>query len=112
MSKMNDLKSDPVLAEIVRRLVTGFTPKRVFLFGSRARGDAHEQSDYDLLVIVSGRNVACHQLAQQAHLGILRDIPIPIDVIFMTEEKFEERKKVIGSLPETAVYEGKELYAA
>ncbi|MGK5083871.1 nucleotidyltransferase domain-containing protein [Bdellovibrionota bacterium FG-1] len=87
-------------------------PIRVFLFGSRARGDETEGSDYDLLVIVPVSNVPGFRLAQQAHRHAFRGIPAPIDVVFFTEQKFEERKAVIGSLPETAVHEGKELYAA
>jgi hypothetical protein len=35
-----------------------------------------------------------------------------VDVVFFTEQKFEERKSVIGSLPEMAIHEGKELYVA
>lgn len=31
------LKDDPVLAEIVRRLVKAYEPGRVYLFGSKAR---------------------------------------------------------------------------
>ncbi len=33
------LKRDPVLGEIVRRLVEAFHPERIYLFGSKARGD-------------------------------------------------------------------------
>jgi uncharacterized protein len=106
------LDQDPILAEIVRRLVLEFHPIRVFLFGSRARGDANEGSDYDLLVIVPTTKVPGFRLAQQAHRSTLRGIPAPIDVVFFTEKKFEERKTVIGSLPETAMHEGKELYVA
>ena len=32
--------SDPVLGEIVRRLVEAYQPERIYLFGSVARGDA------------------------------------------------------------------------
>lgn len=45
-------QSDPVLAEIVRRLVEAYQPERIYLFGSVARGDAGPNSDYDLLVVV------------------------------------------------------------
>ena len=106
------LDQDPILAEIVRRLIQDFQPKRIFLFGSRARGDAGEGSDYDLLVVMASTNIPGYRLAQQAHRHALRGIPAPVDVVFFTEQKFQERKSVIGSLPETAVYEGKELYAA
>ena len=37
------------LEEIVRRLVAAYRPERVFLFGSRARGEAGPDSDYGLL---------------------------------------------------------------
>jgi hypothetical protein len=42
--------NDPTLAEIVRRLVETFQPLRIYLFGSKARGDAGPDSDYDLLI--------------------------------------------------------------
>lgn len=112
MTNTNILDKDPILAEIVRRLVQDFHPTRVFLFGSRARGEAREGSDYDLLVVVASANIPSYRLAQQAHRHALRGIPAPVDVVFFTEQKFQERKTVIGSLPETAMHEGKELYAA
>ena len=39
------------LTDIVQRLVKAFEPDKIILFGSRARGDFHEQSDVDLLII-------------------------------------------------------------
>jgi predicted nucleotidyltransferase len=45
--------ADAVLAEIVRRLVAGFQPERIYLFGSHARGDAGPDSDYDLLMVLA-----------------------------------------------------------
>ncbi|MBI4705011.1 MAG: nucleotidyltransferase domain-containing protein [Deltaproteobacteria bacterium] len=39
--------------EIVRRLVAAYAPERVYLFGSRARGEPMAGSDYDLLVVVA-----------------------------------------------------------
>jgi hypothetical protein len=41
LEKMADgevLRRDPVLAEVVRRLVEAYAPERVYLFGSKARG--------------------------------------------------------------------------
>ena len=38
------------LGEAVRRLVEAAHPRRIILFGSRARGDAHGDSDVDLLI--------------------------------------------------------------
>ncbi|MEW6547372.1 MAG: nucleotidyltransferase domain-containing protein [Bacillota bacterium] len=38
--------------EIVERLVAGFQPLQILLFGSQARGDASPDSDVDLLVVL------------------------------------------------------------
>ena len=58
---------DPILAEMVRRLTDAFAPERIYLFGSRARGDAGADSDYDLMVVVPQRMAPMHTLAQRAH---------------------------------------------
>ena len=42
---------DPVLEAIRRRLVRAVDPQTIILFGSRARGDADADSDYDLLIV-------------------------------------------------------------
>jgi len=52
----NAILSDHLLEEITRRILAAGNPQRIMLFGSRARGDARPDSDYDLLVIEpSGR---------------------------------------------------------
>jgi uncharacterized protein len=50
-------KSDPILAEIKQRLneTLGDNVERIILFGSRTRGDAHKDSDYDVLLLVKKR---------------------------------------------------------
>lgn len=40
----------PMVQQVVEQLA-GYNPERIILFGSRARGDAREHSDIDLLVI-------------------------------------------------------------
>ena len=42
------MESDPLASEAVRILVQLAQPKRVWLFGSRARGEHKVSSDYDL----------------------------------------------------------------
>ena len=43
--------TDELLDEMVRAIVEEVDPEQVILFGSRARGDTHEHSDVDLIVI-------------------------------------------------------------
>lgn len=39
-----------LLRDIVRKIVERFQPRRILLFGSRARGDARPDSDVDLFI--------------------------------------------------------------
>ena len=45
--------TDDLLNKMVRAIVAEVAPEQIILFGSRARGDAREDSDVDLLVIES-----------------------------------------------------------
>ncbi|MCP1608616.1 putative nucleotidyltransferase/HEPN domain-containing protein [Azospirillum lipoferum] len=47
-----DARNDEKLQILLDRIVPTPEPEAVYLFGSRARGDFHEDSDCDLLVIV------------------------------------------------------------
>jgi uncharacterized protein len=44
------------LDRVIRRLVDAFDPVAVYLFGSRARGDAGADSDYDLMLVLAEDN--------------------------------------------------------
>src|SRR5437016_1473546 len=101
---------DPVLAELVRRLVAELQPERIYLFGSRARGDAHADSDYDLLLVVrerSGPGLAMEGRARQAIAGL----NVAVDVVIMTAEYFDWMLGAAASLPATVQREGRLLYA-
>jgi uncharacterized protein len=106
------LNDDPILNEIVMRLVQEFRPMRIFLFGSRARGNASDGSDYDILMVVSASDIPGYRLAQKAYQTTLQGISAPVDIVIVTESQFESKKSVIGTIPEAALHEGKEIYAA
>jgi uncharacterized protein len=81
---------------------------RLILYGSRARGTASPDSDFDLLVVetdpVSTRD-EMRRLRQA-----MRDLPYPVDVWVMGEREFEETKHVIGGLAYPAHKYGVVLY--
>ena len=43
---------DEAIAELTRRLVESYSPVRIYLFGSVARGDDGPESDLDFLVVI------------------------------------------------------------
>ncbi|HLI26807.1 MAG TPA: nucleotidyltransferase domain-containing protein [Chloroflexota bacterium] len=105
------LEHDPVLRAIVARLVAAYQPERIYLFGSRARGDATADSDYDLLVVVPDDAPPERQQARLAH-EVLWGVHAAADVVVWTRAAFERRAHVTSSLPAVVLREGKLLHAA
>lgn len=102
---------DPILAEIVRRLVDALHPDRIYLFGSKARGDAGPDSDYDVLVLVREAREPFYRLSQEAH-SLLWDLGVAADVLVWSTDRFDRRAHLRASLPATVLREGRLLYAA
>ena len=94
--------------EIVRRIVATVHPHKIVLFGSRARGDARQNSDIDLLVIADS-NEPRYRRSRPLY-GALRDIMISMDIVVYTPDEVEEWSEVRQAFVTTAVREGKALY--
>lgn len=93
---------------MVRRIVEGFAPERIILFGSHARSEAGPDSDVDLLVVLS---VKGSKRAKQLEIrNVLHDIHVPKDIIVSRPEEFAWRKDTIGTLEYPADREGEILY--
>ena len=103
--------SDPVLAEVVRRLVEAYRPERIYLFGSVARGDAGPDSDYDLLVVVPDDSPPERRRSRLAY-EVLRGTGTAADVLVCTRSYFEQRRLLKASLPGTVLREGVALHGA
>jgi len=97
-----------VIDEMVRRIVERFSPERVILFGSCARGTDGPDSDVDVLVVMQCVESPRHQAVEVRK--VLADLPIGKDVIVVTPEYFERYRDVIGTVVWPAVREGKLLY--
>jgi len=104
------VKKDKILEEIIARLVQVFQLERIYLFGSRARGDETDESDYDLLLVVKSSNLPRYKREQQAFRA-LNGVGASKDVIVLTRDEFERKLTVITSLPATVEREGKLVYA-
>jgi len=103
--------ADSKLKEMVRRLGEHFRPERIYLFGSRARGDAGPDSDYDLLVVVATSPLPGYKRDQEAFRA-LRGVGVSKDVIVLTLDEFQRKSSVVCSLPATVLREGTLLYVA
>ena len=110
MTKNKMLPSDPVLTEIVRRLVEACHPERIYLFGSKARGDTGPDSDYDIMVVVADSDLPGHRRDQLAYRA-LRGVGTAVDVLVWTREAFDSRLHLKASFPSTIIREGRLIYA-
>jgi len=99
---------DPVLDHITRTIVERFDPYRIVLFGSRARGDAHEDSDYDVFVEMDSDKPPWERGA--AISLALTPRRFALDVIAYTPEEAAKWSGVLGTLVEIVEHEGRVLY--
>lgn len=82
----------------------------MYLFGSRARGDAREDSDYDIFLVVSNDSLRPLEVMQMAHGSIGRlNLGSPVDVLAMRESDFRERR-VLPTIERTIAREGVLFY--
>lgn len=96
----------PALQRFAQRLRSAWQAEHVFLFGSRARGNAAADSDYDI-IIVSPQFAGIERRSRQS--GIKQVFwdeggDGPMDLICLTPEEFEQARHrvslVAAVLPE------------
>lgn len=76
-----------VIRRYAREIAEQFHPKKIILFGSRAYGTPHEDSDVDLLVVMPARN----ELDQAAKISFAIEEPFPLDLIVRTPRNLKWR---------------------
>lgn len=99
---------DETLEIMTSRIVAGFQPERIILFGSYARGEANEQSDIDLLVVMP--DGTDRRTTAIAVLGALGGLGVAKDVVVTTPDEIARRGDLVGTVLRPALREGKVLY--
>jgi len=91
----------PLPQNIVNTILKRIQPRRIFLFGSRARGDAQERADYD--IAIDDETLTPATLAQiRADAEELPTL-LAIDIVWMNRAN--------AILQERILNEGKIIYA-
>ena len=87
----------PLLAAVVER----FDPIEVILFGSRARGDAGPDSDWDFLVVVDDEDFTSRPRQVPQH-----GWPEEMSIVALPRSRFEAERDVIGTMANMADEDG------
>jgi uncharacterized protein len=102
--------AEDIPAPLLARLIEAMRPEQIWLFGSRARGEARPMSDWDLLVVLPD-DATEDELDLMHAWQTVRDLRIPADVIPVRRSEFEEARDHAGTLVRTVVGEGRRVYA-
>ena len=97
-----------IISTMVDRIVAGFQPLRIILFGSHARGTATPGSDVDLLVVLP--DVRDNRETTVAIRQALGDLPASKDIVVTTPEEITRRGRLVGTILRAALREGKVVY--
>ncbi len=98
-----------LIAGIVDKIVRRFKPVRIVLFGSRARGDAHADSDIDLFLEMETPLDRFER--SSAVSAIFHHRPWAMDIVVYTPRETKRALRNAGFLIDAIEGEGRTLYA-
>ena len=93
--KIAPIQADPIAREYSTkvRAALGDRIREIFLFGSRARGDNGEYSDYDMLLIVDKRDKTLRDTVIEIEVGILDTYERLVGCIVYESGEWERKKQ-------------------
>lgn len=94
-----------LLRPLLDRIQAAYHPEQVWLFGSRARGDATPSSDWDLLVVVPDETDE-RLLDPRAVWQMKRGAGVPSDVFVCRRREFYEDRDTVNTLAHVVALEG------
>ena len=100
--------TNELIQEIKNRIISGAHPEKIILFGSYAYGTPTKDSDVDLLVIMPSDEPMHSRVTRIRKL--VRDIPIPKDIIVYTPQEVEKWKDASVAFITSIIRKGKVIY--
>ena len=96
----------------IKSTVNSFLPdSKVLLFGSRARGEASNESDYDLLIVTSETLAPRVKMGWESKIrkALVYSLNLPFDVILQSQKEIEEKRNLAGHIVHYAMKEAVEI---
>jgi len=109
-SMRSTIHSKTIVDSIIEKIRLSVVPKSIYLFGSAGRGEMHENSDIDLLVVV--KDGLHRRKTTQAIYRNLIGLGFAADIIVVTESNIATYGDVDGYVVKAALREGRLVYAS
>jgi uncharacterized protein len=100
--------SQEQIETVTRKIVDGYKPKKIIIFGSYANGDPTEDSDLDLLIIKQ-TSTPFHQRAREVR-KLLSDSLFSLDLLVYTPLEYDTYKDQRYSFLNKILREGRICY--
>jgi predicted nucleotidyltransferase len=101
--------SPKMLDQVVKQIVDVAHPEKIILFGSYARGDARDDSDFDLIIIE--REVTARRRETVRIRRALRPLGVPVDILVFSRDEVKRFGNIMGTVLYPALREGKVIYS-
>jgi predicted nucleotidyltransferase len=104
LAQAGDIDLRPI-APLLERLRAHFRPQQIWLFGSRARGDARPDSDWDLVAVVDD-DAQDELFDPTTAWRLLHNDAFHADVVVFPKSEFEEDRLTPNTIPFAVAREG------
>lgn len=96
------------LENILNRIIEGYGPEKVYLFGSSIWGERREDSDIDLFIVKDSKD---DRYKRQVEVRRFVRGEAPVDLLVYTPSEVERRVNMGDLFIKKIINEGKLLYA-
>jgi len=95
------------VGNLLKEMLRGVNYKEIILFGSRARGDYSEKSDYDILIVMKN-NLTIREKMELSSLLRKKFAKegIDVDLVIKSKEELNYYRTKIGSVVREVLKEG------
>ena len=101
-----------IIQDILDKLLVGYAPQKVILFGSYAYGDPRPHSDIDLLIIKDTGERFIDRWVTVRHLLSDPERTIPLETLVLTPQELARRMAIGDQFLAEILEKGEVLYAA
>lgn len=105
-------KAKGIIQSILEKLVAGYSPEKVILFGSHAYGDPRPESDIDLLIIKETTERFIDRWVTVRHILSDPERTVPLETLVLTPEEVSTRLALGDQFLAEIIEKGEVLHAA